>query len=130
MAAASDQQTSSPAQAASKAAASAQAPSRASTQAESVQTTSASASVADAVDPRPKPRQSTSFILASGLSRDDLTKLTAQGFHVETRTQGRITPQVVRLRIPQGASLTQARQNDPSGRCPGLSGFRSLLLSR
>ena len=111
MAAASDQQTSSPAQAASKAAASAQAPSQASTQAESVQTTSASASVADAVDPRPKPRQSTSFILASGLSRDDLTKLTAQGFHIETQTQGRITPQVVRLRVPQGSTLTQARQN-------------------
>ena len=75
-----------------------------------MQTASAPANVADAVDSRPKPRQSTSFILASGLSRDDLTKLTAQGFHVETRTQGRITPQVVRLRIPQGASLTQARQ--------------------
>ena len=111
MAAASDQQTSSPAQAASKAAASAQATSQASTQTGPVQTVSDPASVAEAVDPRPKPRQSTSFILASGLSRDDLTKLTAQGFHVETQTQGRITPQVVRLRIPQGASLTQARQN-------------------
>ena len=66
------------------------------------------ASVVEAVDPRPKPRQSTSFILASGLSRDDLTKLTAQGFHIETQTQGRITPQVVRLRVPQGSTLTQA----------------------
>ena len=76
-----------------------------------MQAVSDPASVAEAVDPRPKPRQSTSFILASGLSRDDLTKLTAQGFHVETQTQGRITPQVVRLRVPQGSTLTQARQN-------------------
>ena len=48
--------------------------------------------------------------MASGLSREDLAKLTAQGFHIETQTQGRIAPQVVRLRVPQGASLTQARQ--------------------
>ena len=96
---------------ASNAGASTQATSQTSTQTGPVQAVSDPASVAEAVDPRPKPRQSTSFILASGLSRDDLTKLTAQGFHVETQTQGRITPQVVRLRIPQGASLTQARQN-------------------
>ena len=95
----------------SNAGASTQATSQTSTQTGSVQTTSDPASVAEAVDPRPKPRQSTSFILASGLSRDDLTKLTAQGFHIETQTQGRITPQVVRLRIPQGSTLTQARQN-------------------
>ncbi|WP_201839259.1 S8 family serine peptidase [Microvirga zambiensis] len=75
-----------------------------------MQSNNANASVENAVDPRPKPRQSTSFILASGLSRDDLTKLTAQGFHVETQTQGRVAPQVIRLRVPQGASLTQARQ--------------------
>ncbi|QRM34337.1 S8 family serine peptidase [Microvirga sp. VF16] len=75
-----------------------------------MQTASAPASAPDAVDPRPKPRQSTSSILASGLSRDDLTKLTAQGFHIETQTKGRVAPQVVRLRVPQGASLTQARQ--------------------
>ena len=110
MATAPDQQTASPDQTASKAAASAQTTSPAPPQTGSLTTTNDPTDVADAVDPRPKPRQSTSFILASGLSRDDLTKLTAQGFHVETRTQGRITPQVVRLRIPQGASLTQARQ--------------------
>lgn len=67
-------------------------------------------SVTDAVDTRPKPRRSTNSIVASGLSRDDLTKLTAQGFQIETRTQGRIAAPVVRLRVPQGASLTQARQ--------------------
>jgi subtilisin family serine protease len=48
--------------------------------------------------------------VASGLSREDLAKLTAQGFQIETQTQGTIAPQVVRLRIPQGTSLTQARQ--------------------
>jgi hypothetical protein len=62
------------------------------------------------VDNRPKPRRSANSIVASGLSRDDLTKLTAQGFQIETRTQGRIAAPVVRLRVPQRASLTQARQ--------------------
>jgi uncharacterized phosphosugar-binding protein len=63
-----------------------------------------------AVDPRPKPRQASNFILASGLSPEALTRLTAQGFHIETQTQGSIAPQIVRLRVPQGTSLTQARQ--------------------
>jgi hypothetical protein len=63
-----------------------------------------------AVDPRPKPRQAPNFILASGLSREALTRLTAQGFHIETQTQGSIAPQIVRLRVPPGNSLTQARQ--------------------
>jgi subtilisin family serine protease len=44
------------------------------------------------------------------LSREALTRLTAQGFHIETQTQGSIAPQIVRLRVPQGTSLTQARQ--------------------
>ncbi|GEO19330.1 S8 family serine peptidase [Microvirga aerophila] len=65
---------------------------------------------ASAVDPRPKPRQAPNSILASGLSREALTRLTAQGFHIETQTQGSIAPQIVRLRVPQGTSLTQARQ--------------------
>ncbi|MGF9763109.1 S8 family serine peptidase [Microvirga sp. 0TCS3.31] len=62
------------------------------------------------VDPRPKPRQSPNSILASGLSREALIRLTAQGFHIETQTQGSLAPQIVRLRVPPGTSLTQARQ--------------------
>ncbi len=68
-------------------------------------------SVAEAVDdPRPKPRQSTNFIVASGLSRNDLARLTAQGFQMETQTPGRIAAQIVRLRVPQGTSPIQAQQ--------------------
>jgi subtilisin family serine protease len=44
------------------------------------------------------------------LSRDDLARLTAQGFQIETQTRGSIASQIVRLRVPQGTSLTQARQ--------------------
>jgi hypothetical protein len=44
------------------------------------------------------------------LSREDLSKLTAQGFQIETQTQGSMVSQVVRLRVPQGTSLSQARQ--------------------
>jgi len=62
------------------------------------------------VDTRPKPRQATGSIVASGLSPDDLARLTAQGFQIETQTPGRITPQIVRLRVPQGTSPLQARQ--------------------
>jgi hypothetical protein len=62
------------------------------------------------VDRRPKPRQSPNSILVSGLSREALTRLTAQGFHIETQTQGSIGPQIVRLRVPQGTSPTHARQ--------------------
>ena len=66
--------------------------------------------VVEAVDTRPKPRQAENFIVASGLSRDDLARLTAQGFQIEAQTPGRMAAQIVRLRVPQGASLTQARQ--------------------
>jgi hypothetical protein len=62
------------------------------------------------VDTRPKPRQAENFILTSGLSRDDLARLTTQGFQIETQTPGRIAPQIVRLSVPQGTSLTQAWQ--------------------
>ena len=48
--------------------------------------------------------------MASGLSRDDLARLTAQGFQIEAQTPGRMASQIVRLRVPQGTSLTQARQ--------------------
>jgi hypothetical protein len=82
--------------------------SKASIQTKALQTSAAA--LTEAVDLRPKPQQSPHFILASGLSREALTRLTAQGFHIETQTQGSFTPQVVRLRVPQGTSLTRARQ--------------------
>ncbi|WP_201863397.1 S8 family serine peptidase [Microvirga soli] len=66
--------------------------------------------VVDDVDPRPKPRQAAESIVASGLSRDALARLTAQGFQIETQTAGRMTAQIVRLRAPQGTSPIQARQ--------------------
>jgi len=81
-------------------------PATAASQAEALQTNAP----ASAVDPRPKPRQAPNSILASGLSRRDLTRLTAQGFRIETQTQGSIAPQIVRLRVPPGISLTRARQ--------------------
>ncbi|WP_262032354.1 S8 family serine peptidase [Microvirga sp. Mcv34] len=62
------------------------------------------------IDRRPKPRQSSHSIVASGLSQADLARLTAQGFRIETRTQGSLTPQVIRLQVPAGVSVTQARQ--------------------
>ena len=66
--------------------------------------------VVEAIDTRPKPRQAENFLVASGLSRDDLARLTAQGFQIEAQTPGRMASQIVRLRVPQGTSLTQARQ--------------------
>jgi hypothetical protein len=62
------------------------------------------------IDPRPKPRQATKSILASGLSREDLAKLTSRGFRIESQIGGSIAPQVVRLRVPGGVSLAQAKQ--------------------
>jgi hypothetical protein len=44
------------------------------------------------------------------LSREDLARLIAQGFRIETRTQGNIVPQVIRLQVPSGVSVAQARQ--------------------
>jgi hypothetical protein len=76
-----------------------------------VQTQSfATVPVAEEIDQRPKPRRSTRSLVASGLSREDLAKLTARGFRIEARTQGSLAPQVVRLRVPGGVSVAQARQ--------------------
>jgi hypothetical protein len=66
--------------------------------------------VVEEIDRRPKPRQSSRSIVASGLSQADLARLTAQGFRIETRTQGSLTPQVIRLQVPAGVSVAQARQ--------------------
>lgn len=48
--------------------------------------------------------------MASGLSPKDLATLTARGFRIEARTQGGVAPEVVRLRVPGGLSVAQARQ--------------------
>jgi hypothetical protein len=66
--------------------------------------------VVEEIDRRPKPRQSSRSIVASGLSQADLARLTAQGFRIETRTQGSIAPEVIRLQVPSGVSVAQARQ--------------------
>ena len=84
------------------------APSQALIQSGAVQT--GTPSVAEVIDLRPKPRQSTNLIVVSGLSPEDLARLAAQGFQIETQTRGSIAAQIVRLRVPQGTSLTQARQ--------------------
>ncbi|MBM1172665.1 S8 family serine peptidase [Microvirga arabica] len=62
------------------------------------------------IDRRPKPRRSSRSIVASGLSQVDLARLTAQGFRIETRTKGSIAPQAIRLQVPSGQSVAQARQ--------------------
>lgn len=67
-------------------------------------------SVPEDIDRRPKPRRSTRFIVASGLSPKDLATLTARGFRIEDRTQGSVAPEAVRLRVPGGLSVAQARQ--------------------
>jgi hypothetical protein len=66
--------------------------------------------VAEDINQRRKPRQSARFIVASGVSQKSLATLTARGFRIEGRTQGRIAPQVVRLRVPDGISVAQARK--------------------
>jgi len=57
-----------------------------------------------------KPRQARDSIVASGLSAQDLARLSASGLQVTTRTQGVIAPQVIRLRLPAGMSIAQARR--------------------
>jgi hypothetical protein len=68
------------------------------------------APVVEEIDRRPKPPRSSRSIVASGLSQEDLARLTTQGFRIETRTQGSIAPQVIRLQVPSGVSVAQARQ--------------------
>ncbi|WP_137387777.1 S8 family serine peptidase [Rhodoligotrophos defluvii] len=48
-------------------------------------------------------------IVASGLTEQDLQRLSTRGFRVETSSAGRIGPKLVRLQIPRGHSLEQAR---------------------
>ncbi|HEV2566944.1 MAG TPA: S8 family serine peptidase [Microvirga sp.] len=66
--------------------------------------------VVEEIDRRPKPRRSTRSIVASGLSQEDLDRLTAEGFRVEARTRGSIAPQVIRLQVPAGLSVARARE--------------------
>ncbi|MXQ10421.1 S8 family serine peptidase [Microvirga makkahensis] len=57
-----------------------------------------------------KPRQAAGSIVASGLSDPDLARLAALGLQVTSRTGGRIAPRVVRLRLPKGMSVVEARR--------------------
>lgn len=66
--------------------------------------------IVEEIDRRPKPRRSTRSIVASGLSKEDLDRLTAEGFRVEARSRGSIAPQVVRLQVPAGLSVERARE--------------------
>jgi subtilisin family serine protease len=68
------------------------------------------AAKADADEARLKPRQAQRSIVAAGLTDTDVARLTARGFHVEAQTKGVLAPRVVRLRLPQGMSLDQARR--------------------
>ncbi|WP_170151440.1 S8 family serine peptidase [Microvirga subterranea] len=57
-----------------------------------------------------KPRQSSNSIIASGLSDQDLTKLAASGLKLTSQTRGVIAPRIVRLQLPSGMTVAQARR--------------------
>jgi len=57
-----------------------------------------------------KPRQAANSIVASGLSETDLARLAASGLQVTSQTGGMIAPRVVRLSLPKGMSVTEARR--------------------
>jgi hypothetical protein len=78
-----------------------QAPNRASAQ--------AATRLADLEDMRPKPRQAARSIVTVGLTGSDLARLAAQGFRSAGRTSGSLAS-VVRLDIPRGMSLDEARR--------------------
>ncbi len=62
------------------------------------------------IGPAPKPRQSSNSIIASGLSDQDLTRLAASGLKLTSQTRGIIAPRIVRLQLPRGMSVAQARR--------------------
>lgn len=57
-----------------------------------------------------KPRQALNSIVASGLTEQDLAKLSAVGLHVTSQTRGLVAPRVVRLRLPGGMTVAEAQQ--------------------
>jgi hypothetical protein len=68
------------------------------------------AAKADADEVGFKPRQAQRSIVAAGLTDRDVARLAARGYLVEAQTKGVLAPRVVRLRLPQGVSLDQARR--------------------
>lgn len=59
---------------------------------------------------RAKPQQAPNSILASGLSEQDLAKLAASGLRITSQTRGVFAPRVIRLRLPGGMSIADARR--------------------
>jgi hypothetical protein len=59
---------------------------------------------------RVKPRRAKYTLVASGLTDADLEKLMAQGFRIQTQTQGRLSLRTIRLQQPSGLSLDQVRR--------------------
>jgi hypothetical protein len=57
-----------------------------------------------------KPRQARDSIVVSGLSEQDLANLAASGLLATSQTRGSIVPRIVRLNLPRGMSLAEARR--------------------
>jgi hypothetical protein len=57
-----------------------------------------------------KPRQARNSIVVAGLSERDLARLAASGLMVTSQTRGVIAPRIVRLNLPRGMSVAQARR--------------------
>jgi hypothetical protein len=65
---------------------------------------------AKARDMRVKPQRAKYTLVASGLTDTDLAKLMARGFRVQAQTKGSLSPRTIRLQLPSGLSLDQARR--------------------
>lgn len=57
-----------------------------------------------------KPPQAPNSIVVAGLSDQDLAKLGTSGLRVTSQTRGLVTPRIVRLSVPPGMSLVEARR--------------------
>ena len=65
---------------------------------------------AKARDLRVKPQRAQHTLVASGLTDADLAKLMAQGFRIQARTKGSVSPRTIQLQPPYGLSLDQAQR--------------------
>jgi hypothetical protein len=59
---------------------------------------------------RVKPQRAKYSLVASGLTDADLAKLMAQGFRIQARTKGSVSPRTIQLQPPYGLSLDQAQR--------------------
>lgn len=57
-----------------------------------------------------KPRQAPRSIIVSGLSERDIDSLAASGLRATEQTAGSLAPRIVRLNLPAGMSLVEARR--------------------